>query len=78
MWRAQISFTQRAQTTVEKLQAKENVTIKIGVNIQEISGGEHLEKGLLDNSEELSVNGLFIAVGMVPQTELVKECWPYS
>ena len=54
------------------------MTIKTGVNIQEISGGEHLEKGLLDNSEELSVNGLFIAVGMVPQTELVKECWPYS
>lgn len=46
--------------------------------VQEIKGGEHVESLVLKNvdtgeTREVKADGLFLFVGMVPQTELVKE-----
>lgn len=46
--------------------------------VQEIKGGEHVESLVLKNVDtgeerEVRADGLFLFVGMVPQTELVKE-----
>lgn len=59
--------------TLKKLQEKENVTITTGVNVTSILGENKVERVLLDNGNEIDTAGVFIAVGMVPDTELVKD-----
>lgn len=61
------------KSTVERLLAKENVTIKTPANVTEIKGDSVVTEVTLDNGETLSVNGVFVAVGMIPQTDLVKN-----
>ncbi len=66
-----------AYTTLEKLRGRENVTIITGVNVKAVAGKDKVEKLVLDNDNEIDVDGVFIAVGMVPESGLVKglaEC----
>lgn len=60
-------------TTLEKLRNKENVKIITGVNVQSIEGDSSVEKIVLDQGDEVAVDGVFIAVGMIPETSLVKD-----
>lgn len=57
-----------AGSTLEKLKANEKVTIKTGVNVKTILGDGEVTGVLLDSGEELEAEGVFIAVGMVPET----------
>lgn len=59
-------------TTLEKLRKKDNVKIITGVNVQSIEGNNRVEKLKLDNGDELAVDGVFIAVGMIPETALIE------
>lgn len=65
-------------TTLEKLRKKENVNIITGVNVTMIEGVEHVEKLILDNGKEIKAEGVFIAVGMVPETELLGDMVEYD
>lgn len=58
-------------STLEKLRNKDNVRIVTEVNVKAIEGNKEVEKIILDNGETLAVNGVFIAVGMIPETTLV-------
>lgn len=62
-----------AKASVDKLRAKENVQIITGVNIVKIIGEDEIEAVLLDNGDTINAEGLFIAVGMLPRTDLVKD-----
>lgn len=62
----------------EQLFAKENVEILWDSEVTEICGTNAVEKIMIYNkkknqTEELEVNGVFIAVGIVPNTELFRE-----
>lgn len=61
----------------DELIKRPNVTIIYETNIIGLTGEEKLEKLLLDkpfnNSNELLVNGLFVEIGLLPQTELFKS-----
>lgn len=59
--------------TLEKLREKENVTIVTGVNVVSILGENKVEKVLLDNGNEIETSAVFVAVGMIPDTGLVKD-----
>jgi thioredoxin reductase (NADPH) len=62
----------------DKLKAKDNVEIIYNANVKEIIGEEELEKIILDNNRELTINGMFISIGMDAETKLVKEMLPLS
>ena len=62
----------------DELMAKENVEILYSHVVKEICGENNVEKLVLEDvktgeCKELPVNGVFIAVGIHPDSELVKE-----
>ncbi|MDE7268310.1 MAG: thioredoxin-disulfide reductase, partial [Lachnospiraceae bacterium] len=67
-----------AKSLQEKLFAKENVEFIWDSEVREICGTNAVEKIVLYNKKEqktseLEINGIFIAVGVVPNTELCKD-----
>ena len=62
-----------AATTVEKLRKKENVTFVLEHQVKEITGAEKVNGVILEDGTAIVVDGVFVAYGSVPQTDLVKE-----
>ena len=60
----------------EKLKAKENVEIIYNATVKELIGEDEL-KGLVintpDGEQKIDVDGMFISIGLVPQTDFVKD-----
>lgn len=61
------------QSTLARLEKKENVEIIRNANVKEITGTKKVENILLDTGKSLDVQGVFVAVGMIPQTESLKD-----
>lgn len=51
----------------------ENVEIIYEVNPKEILGDSQVEKLVLDNGQELAVDGVFVAIGREPLTGMLDE-----
>lgn len=62
-----------SMSTLLRLKAKENVNIITKANIKNIIGDKKIEGLVLDTGENISTDGLFVAVGMLPQTSLLKD-----
>ena len=62
-----------AATTVEKRRKKENVTFVLEHQVKEITGAEKVNGVILEDGTAIAVDGVFVAYGSVPQTDLVKE-----
>lgn len=60
-----------AQATLAKLKEKENVEILAPAQIVSVAGEKKVSCIALANGRELPVSGLFVAVGMEPQTALL-------
>ena len=60
-------------STLAKLEQKENVEIIRNAKVQEITGNGKAEILLLDTGTALDIQGVFVAIGMIPQTEAVKN-----
>ena len=60
----------------EKLKAKENVEIIYNATVKELIGEDEL-KGIVintpDGEKKIDVDGMFISIGLVPQTDFVKD-----
>ncbi len=61
-----------AATTVEKLRKKENVTFVLEHQVKEITGAEKVNGVVLEDGTAIAVDGVFVAYGSVPQTDLLK------
>lgn len=61
-----------AAAVLKEILKKDNIVILTDTQVTELTGQKKLEQIRLQNGRELAVNGLFIAVGSVPETELVK------
>lgn len=59
--------------TVEQLRKKENVEFVLEANPAEILGEKKVTGLLLEDGRSLTVDGVFIAVGMNPISDVVKE-----
>lgn len=64
-----------AQDAVRK---KENIQLHLSFQVTEILGGEKVEKICIENTEskekqEIPVSGIFVAIGMQPVTDFVKD-----
>ncbi len=57
----------------DRIKKIENVEIIEGVNIAEIKGDKKVSHVILDNEQKIDLEGLFIAIGMLPQNELAKS-----
>ncbi len=60
-------------SALKKLEAKENVKIITNATVSEISGDKKVTSITLNDGTNLEVQGVFVAVGMIPQTALLKE-----
>lgn len=58
---------------VNKLEEQSNVTIHKGVNVQEILGEDEVSGVLLNNGTVLDANGVFIAVGQLPNSDQARK-----
>ena len=64
----------RAQKTlVDRLRAAENVELMLSQQIEEIKGEKRVSSVLLKSGEEIETNGVFIAVGITPNSEPVAQ-----
>lgn len=60
-------------STVERLQAKENVEFVLEAKPSAIIGTDMVERLELEDGRTLDIDGVFVAVGMVPMTNPVKD-----
>ncbi len=60
------------QSLVERVLEKENVEILYDSQVTKIVGEEKLES-ILVNDKEFKIDGLFIAIGQIPQNEIFKD-----
>lgn len=63
---------------VDRVKNKDNIIIKHNLSLKEIVGKDKLEKLIFTNTqskkdEELTVKGLFIAIGQVPSNDIFKD-----
>lgn len=50
-----------------------NVEIILNTNVIDSIGNEKIEKLILDGNKELEVDGVFVAIGITPNTEIIKD-----
>ena len=62
-----------AQSTVELLKQKENVELVLNETVTEIYGEKKPTGIMLKSGRTLAVDGVFVAYGSVPQSELIKN-----
>lgn len=62
-----------AEINVQRIKEKENVEKILNTSIAEIIGEEQVEAVILNHGEKIAVDAVFIAVGMEPKSELIKE-----
>lgn len=68
-------------TLVEKLKEKENVEIILNAKVTELIGEDNLQTikvNALDDVKEIRLDGMFISIGLTPQSDFVKELLPIN
>lgn len=66
--------TLRAERALtEKLESTDNIEILYSSELNQICGGNTVSSVILKNGEELECQGVFIAVGIVPRSEAIKD-----
>lgn len=68
-------------TLVEKLKEKENVEIILNAKVTELIGEDNLQAikvNALDDVKEIRLDGMFISIGLTPQSDFVKELLPIN
>lgn len=67
------SYVKAEPANVQQLKKFDNIEIIEGVNVQEIKGDNLVKSVLLDNGKEIELNGVFMAIGLIPQSELAQS-----
>ena len=67
------SYVKAEPVNQEQLRKLDNIEIIEGVNVKEIKGDNLVKSVLLDNEKEIDLNGVFMAIGLIPQSELAKS-----
>lgn len=68
-------------TLAEKLKEKENVEIILNAKVTELIGEDNLQAikvKALDDVKEIRLDGMFISIGLTPQSDFVKELLPIN
>ncbi|MBQ8356279.1 MAG: FAD-dependent oxidoreductase [Clostridia bacterium] len=62
-----------AEKSVRRVKARANIEVILSANVTGITGESQVEAVMLDNGRRLSVDGVFVAVGMIPQSGMLKH-----
>lgn len=62
-----------SQKSVIQVKNTSNIQTILKANVTEIIGDNQVESMTLDTGRKIAVDGVFIAIGMEPQTEILKE-----
>lgn len=62
-----------SKKSVLKIMSRENIEIITSANVTEIAGENRISSIMLDNGHRLFLDGVFIAAGMTPASELVQN-----
>ena len=68
-------------TLAEKLKEKENVEIILNAKVTELIGEDNLQAikvNILNKVREIKLDGMFISIGLIPQSDFVKELLPIN
>jgi thioredoxin reductase (NADPH) len=65
-----------AQQTVEKIKAKSNISLQLSCVPKAIEGEKKVSALVLEDGSRLAVDGVFVAVGTVPKTEILQGVVP--
>lgn len=68
-------------TLAEKLKEKDNVEIILNAKVTELIGEDNLQAikvNALDDVKEIRLDGMFISIGLTPQSDFVKELLPIN
>lgn len=57
----------------DRLKKRDNVEIILSREVKKINGTDSLESIVLDDGKEIKLDGMFIAIGQVPQNDFVKD-----
>ena len=73
-----LDFFTGEQKLVEKLQSKDNVEIILGTIVEKLIGENELKGITIKNastneSKDLALDGMFVAIGLVPQNDIFKN-----
>ena len=58
---------------VDRLKKRNNVEIILSREVKKINGVDNLESIVLDDGSKIKLDGMFIAIGQVPQNDFVKD-----
>jgi thioredoxin reductase (NADPH) len=58
---------------VKKIQENKKIEVVHNINVKEITGDKFVEAVKLDNGKTIKVDGVFIEIGGVPQTSIIKN-----
>jgi len=61
-----------SQATLSKIKKRENIEIVTNSFVTDINGEKRVEKIVLNTGKEIKTDGIFLAIGMVPNTEILK------
>lgn len=71
-----LDFLTAEQALIDRINTKENVEIILGACVQKIIGEDELKEieiKVVDGEKKIEVDGMFISIGLKPQSELVKD-----
>ncbi len=58
---------------IEKLKRKKNIEILLETNVKELLGDKELKGIILENGETLTIDGMFVCIGLVPQNKFCEN-----
>jgi thioredoxin reductase (NADPH) len=67
------SFLRAEPMWLESLEKQENIEVLYNSEVKELSGSVRLEKVILKDDSELILDGLFIEIGTIPNTDLIEK-----
>ncbi|MBQ8163044.1 MAG: FAD-dependent oxidoreductase [Clostridia bacterium] len=62
-----------SENRVLKVKAKANIELILSATVSKIIGNDRVTAVLLANGSRLSIDGVFVAVGMIPESHLLKD-----
>lgn len=62
-----------SEGTLNKIKTKDNIELVLNRTITSINGDDTLSSITLDNGDELNISGLFIAIGLIPDTNCLGD-----
>jgi len=58
---------------IKEIEQRENIEAVFGVNVKSLIGDDRLEAITLDNTEKMEMDGLFIEIGSIPNSDLAED-----